>query len=52
LEKHKLPGSDQIMAEMIRAGGEKLRSETQKLTDSVLINEVEVVYYCANLQLG
>jgi hypothetical protein len=33
--KYKSPGSDQILAELIQAGGEKLLSEIHKLINSV-----------------
>jgi hypothetical protein len=35
LEKYKSPGSDEILAEMIQAGGEILLSEIHKLINSV-----------------
>jgi hypothetical protein len=35
LKKYKLPGSDQIPAELIQAGGEILLSEIHKLVNSV-----------------
>jgi hypothetical protein len=34
-KKHELPGSDQIMAELIKAGGETLQSEIHELTNSI-----------------
>jgi hypothetical protein len=34
-EKYKSPGSDQILAELIQAGGEMLLSEIHKLINSV-----------------
>jgi hypothetical protein len=34
LKKYKLPGSNQILAELIQAGGETLRSEIHKLMNS------------------
>jgi hypothetical protein len=34
LKRYKLPGSDQIQAELIQAGGETLWSETHKLINS------------------
>jgi hypothetical protein len=39
LQRYKSPGSDQIPAELIQAGGEKLRSEIHKLINSIWINE-------------
>jgi hypothetical protein len=39
LKKYKSPGSDQIPAEVIQAGGEILLSEIHKLTNSVWNNE-------------
>jgi hypothetical protein len=41
LKRYKLPGSDQIPAELIRAGGQTLRSEIHKLINS-LWNEDEL----------
>jgi hypothetical protein len=35
LKKYKSPGSDQIPAKLIQAGGEKLLSEMHKLINSV-----------------
>jgi hypothetical protein len=35
LEKYKSPGIDQILAELIQAGGETLHSEIQKLINSI-----------------
>jgi hypothetical protein len=35
LKRHKLPGIDQIPAELIQAGGNTLRSEIYKLINSV-----------------
>ena len=35
LEGHKLPGTDQMPAEFIKAGGRKIRSEVHKLTDCI-----------------
>jgi hypothetical protein len=35
LKKYKSPGSDQILAELIQAGGESLQSEIHKLTNSI-----------------
>jgi hypothetical protein len=34
LKRYKLPGSDEILVELIRAGGEIFRSKIHKLTDS------------------
>jgi hypothetical protein len=52
LKRYKSLGSDQIPA-----GGEILRSETQRVLNSVWSKEefaweVEVVYYCTNLREG
>jgi hypothetical protein len=41
LKKYKSPGSDQIPAELIQAGGETLRSEIHKLINSIW-NEEEL----------
>jgi hypothetical protein len=35
LKKYKLPGSDQILAELIQTEGEKLHSEIHKLINSI-----------------
>jgi hypothetical protein len=35
LERYKSPGTDQMPAELIQAGGETLRSEVQKLINSI-----------------
>jgi hypothetical protein len=35
LKKYKLPGSDQILAELIQAGGEMLLSAVHKLINSI-----------------
>jgi hypothetical protein len=35
LERYKSPGTDQILVELIQAGGEILRSEIHKLIDSI-----------------
>jgi hypothetical protein len=35
LKRHKWPGSGQILAELIQAGGETLWSETHKLINSI-----------------
>jgi hypothetical protein len=39
LKKYKSPGSDQILAELIQAGGETLQSEIHKLIDSIWSKE-------------
>jgi hypothetical protein len=39
LTKYKSPGSDPILAELIQAGGETLRSEIHKLINSILNKE-------------
>jgi hypothetical protein len=39
LKKYKLTGIDQIPAELIQTGGEKLYSETRRLTNSILSKE-------------
>jgi hypothetical protein len=39
LKKYKLPGSDQIPAELIQAGGETLQSEIHKLINSIWSKE-------------
>jgi hypothetical protein len=39
LKKHKSPGSDQIPAQLIQAGGEMLLSVIHKLSNSVLNKE-------------
>jgi hypothetical protein len=39
LKKHNLPGSDQILAELIQAGGEILWSEIHKLINSISSKE-------------
>ena len=41
LNRHKSPGSDQIPADLIKAGGRTLHSEIQKLMNSVW-NEEEL----------
>jgi hypothetical protein len=35
LKRHKLPGIDQIPAELIKAGGRTIRSETHQLINSI-----------------
>jgi hypothetical protein len=35
LKKYKLPGGDEILAELVQAGGEKLLSAIHKLINSV-----------------
>jgi hypothetical protein len=57
LKKYKSPGSDQILAEMIQAGGETLQSEIYKLINSIwnkeeLPHQWKELYYCTNLQEG
>jgi hypothetical protein len=39
LKRYKSPGDDHIMAELIQAGGKKLRSEIHKLINSIWIKE-------------
>jgi hypothetical protein len=39
LKRYKLPGSDQIPAEVIQAGGKTLSSEIHKLINSIWNNE-------------
>jgi hypothetical protein len=39
LKKYKSPGSDQILAELIQAGGETLQSEIHKLINCILSKE-------------
>jgi hypothetical protein len=39
LKKHKSPGSDQIPAELIQAGGETLQSEIHELINSIWSKE-------------
>jgi hypothetical protein len=39
LEKYKSPGSDQIPADLIQAGGETLQSEIHKLINSIWSKE-------------
>jgi hypothetical protein len=39
LKKYKLPGSDQIPAELIKAGGETLQSEIHKLRNCIWSKE-------------
>jgi len=39
LKSHKSPGTDQIPAELIKAGGRKIRSEIHKLTISIWSKE-------------
>jgi hypothetical protein len=35
LEKYKSPGTDEMLEELIQAGGETLQSEVQKLINSI-----------------
>jgi hypothetical protein len=39
LKKYKSPGSDQILAELIQAGGEKLLSAVHSLINAIRSNE-------------
>jgi hypothetical protein len=52
LKKYKLPGSDQILAELIKAGGEILMFAMHKLITSNWNKgeSVEGVYYSTNSQ--
>jgi hypothetical protein len=56
LKKYKTPGSDQIPAELIQAGGEIycLRSTNSLILFGIRKNclSVEGVYYCTNSQKG
>jgi hypothetical protein len=57
LKTYKLPGSDQILVELIEAGGEILLSAIHKLINSVwnkeeLHDQWKEVYYCASSQEG
>jgi hypothetical protein len=54
LRKYKSPGSDQIPAELIKAGGETLQSEIHKLINSIWSKEelLDQLYYFTNLQEG
>jgi hypothetical protein len=55
LKKYKSPGSDQILAELIQAGGEILVSVIHKLITSLWNKEElpeEGVYYCTISQEG
>jgi hypothetical protein len=54
LKKYKSPGSDQIPAELIQAGGETLPSAIHKLINSVRKKEESVVgiYNCTSPQKG
>jgi hypothetical protein len=52
LKKYRMPGSDQIPAELLQAGGEILLSAIHKLINYILKGNclsVEGVYYCTNL---
>jgi hypothetical protein len=51
LKKYKLPGSDQILAELIQARGEILLCALHKLINSIAIS-VEGVYYYTSSQKG
>ena len=42
LQRHKSPGTDQIPAELIKAGGRKIHSQIHKLINSIW-NEEELV---------
>jgi hypothetical protein len=53
IHKFILPGSDQILAEVIQTGSQILCSKTHKLINSVwnkdkLLDPVESVYYCTS----
>jgi sorting nexin-29 len=55
LKSYKSPGTDQIPAEMIKAGGEILCSEIHKLTymqQGGNATAEEGIYYCTNLKKG
>jgi hypothetical protein len=54
LKKYKSPGSVQIPAELIQAGGEILLSAIHKLINSVWNKEElpDQWYYCTNSQTG
>jgi hypothetical protein len=57
LKKYKSPGRDQILAELIQAGGEILLSSIHKLVNSVwnkeeLPDQWKESYYCTNSQKG
>jgi hypothetical protein len=54
LKKYKSPGSDQIPAQLIQAGGEMLQSAFHKLINSVWNKEDQwkESYYCTNSQKG
>jgi hypothetical protein len=56
LKKYKSPGSDQILAKLIQAGGKMLLSAIHKLINSIWdkeqLRDVEGVYYCTSLQKG
>jgi hypothetical protein len=51
LKKYKSPGTDQISAELIQAGGEILLSAIHQLINAIPWS-VEGVCYCANSQKG
>jgi hypothetical protein len=46
--KYKLPGSDQILAELIQAGGETLLSLNPKLSNSIQNKEARLIKMCLN----
>jgi hypothetical protein len=55
LKRYKSPGNEQVLTELLQAGGETLRSEIHKLIDSLwkrgkFSSVVEGVYYYSNLQ--
>jgi hypothetical protein len=57
LKRYKVSGTDQIPAELIQAGDETLRSEIQKLINSIWNKEElpdlwKECYYCTNSQEG
>jgi hypothetical protein len=53
LTKYKSPANDQISAELIQAGGNKLRSESHKRIISIwkrrISRAVEEIFYCTYL---
>jgi hypothetical protein len=46
--KYKLPGRDQILAELIQAGGETLLSLIPKLSNSIRNKEARLIKMCLN----
>jgi hypothetical protein len=57
LKSYKSPGTDNIPAELIKAGGETLCSEICRLICCIwnkeeLPQQWKEIYYCANLQKG